>query len=145
MVGQLGREGELAGVDRHSECLRVDRRRSCGARSRAEAVGRRGDRQPAARARFGDDQRDHLVAGESADREPAVGVGRRAERERRPDQVEPVVGSQAVVIGPAERVDAGDLDLRPDHRLAARLDDPAADDSLRPELQRDRACAGSEA
>ena len=46
--------------------------------------------------------------------------------------------AEAVLIESAERVDAGNLDLRPRDRFAPGLDEPAADDAFRPELERDR-------
>ena len=90
--------------------------------------------------RLGDDQRRDSYREEvRATVNRPSSLGGRTERKRRPDQVQPVFGPEAVArSGLPERVDAEDLDLRPDDGLAAGLDDAAANDPFGPELERDR-------
>ena len=134
VVGHLGGEGELAGVDRHAGLLvwwvrqrRAEARSVVAAKAKSrswrgsvttsEAILSRGSPRTVNRP-----SRSVVAPSGNADQ-------LRLSRLSVPS---------AVLVGPAERVDAEDLDLRPDDGFAPRLDDPAAENPLGPELQRDR-------
>ena len=71
-----------------------------------------------------------IIVGEDVQkREPAVGIGFCTQRERRPDQVEPVLGSQAVIDGSAQWIDAKDLDFCTRDRLTTWLSNPTTKQS----------------